>query len=244
MDAGPVDRTGGPSVALASLVGAVLAGVPIGLSMVFAGGGHGTVVPFHVFFGPVWLVWRLASPDDPPPHWAWVVFFSGMVLLYAGYAALLAVARRRRRRARVLVWRACLAIHYLSAICLEVYLSGGYGLRHFCSVAADLPVPWVIALTEYFLALHLLGAQYARSDRPYRPHLSWVVASVLLVGLLASLACATWGRAQRSRAAACEGARGAAEPAPAAIVSGCTAAAPAAGAPWLGRLLQSSSGRT
>jgi hypothetical protein len=192
MDTRSVDRSVVWSVAHAGLAGAVLTAVPIALSIELAGGGHGTLVPFHGFFGPVWLLWMLTPRSTPPGTWELGAVFTGMVALYGLYGALL--ARARRRQAGVPAWCACLAIHYLSIICLAVFFEPSNRPRDFCAVVAGVPVLWVIVLVEYFVALHILGYQYARSGQPFRPRLSWLAVGALLAGLLASLACYSWGR--------------------------------------------------
>lgn len=186
-----VHSAGRPVVVVAGLVGALLAGISLGLSLYFAGSGHGTQLPFYGFFGPVWLLWSLLAGDDPPRNWELGVGFGAMILLYGCYGAVVAVARQRQ--AGRLAWGACLTVHYIAAVYL--YSRAWETLSDFCHVAGRLPVGWVVVLVEYFLLLHLLGFQYAGGDRPFRPRLNWVAASVLLAGLLLSLVCATRGGA-------------------------------------------------
>jgi hypothetical protein len=179
-------------VAVAGLAGALLAVMPIALSIELAGGGHGTLVPFHLYFGPVWLVWTLMPRGAVTSTWELAAVFIGMVVLYAGYAGMLALARRQL--SGLSVWCACLAIHYLTVICLAMFLEPTDRLRDFAAVVASVPLPWVIVLFEYCVVLHIIGFQYARGGEPFRPRLSWLAAGALLAGMLASLACHGWGR--------------------------------------------------
>lgn len=193
MEQPSVDRSAAISVAVASLVGAVLTAVPMAVSIELAGGGHGTLVPFHSYFGPVWLAWMLTPRSTPPGTGELGALFAGMVALYAMYGAILALARQRHFG--LPAWCACLATHYLAVICLAVFFEPTDRLRHFCVVIAGVPWLWAIVYVEYLVALHILGYQYACSSRPFRPWWSWTAAGALVAGLVASLACATWGRA-------------------------------------------------
>jgi hypothetical protein len=116
----------------------------------------------------------------------------GMFVLYGLYGVIVAALRWYRRG----VWGllACLVVHYAAVVFLVMAFEPVGQLRTFAAVLPNIPLLHAILLFEYFLVLHLLAVQYAQSVIPYRPRWTRTAAGVLLVGLLASVACYVWGR--------------------------------------------------
>ena len=66
-------------------------------------------------------------------------------------------------------------------------------LPYLAATLAKFSIVYSLALVEWFVALHLLAFQYARSNVPYRLRMTWPVAAILLSGLVAGVALYVWG---------------------------------------------------
>ena len=117
----------------------------------------------------------------------------GMLSLYGVYGGIIAFARSKHFGVRALLLILCL--HYLSVVWLALEFEPSDRLPQLAHALAKFPVVHSVAVVELFFALHVLTFQYARSDLPYRPRVTWLVATILLGGLVASVAlyvCGIW----------------------------------------------------
>jgi len=115
----------------------------------------------------------------------------GMLGLYGVYGGALAYARSRHAGAWVLF--AVLCLHYLSVVWLALGFESTDRLPYLAATLANFSIVHSVAMVEMFVALHVLAFQYARSHAPYRPRMTWPVATILLGGLVAGVALYAWG---------------------------------------------------
>lgn len=173
------------SAAWATLAGGVAAVLPAGWGLLYAGGGHGTYLPWTVFFAPFWVVWEAASGTFLQPLATNATMFLGMVILYAAYGLILALARQRG--GGMLAGGAILASHYGGVLWLQLVSKSGETLATAWPLVQLRGLAMFLLVTTYLIGLHLLMFQYARTPSDYRPRLT----RLSLVVVLSSLVVAT-----------------------------------------------------
>ena len=114
-----------------------------------------------------------------------------MLGLYGVYGGIIAYARSRHFGVRALLLILCL--HYLSVVWLALGFEPSDRLPQLAPTLAKFSIVHSVAVVELFVALHVLTFQYARSNLPYRPRMTWSVAAILLGGLVAGVALYVWG---------------------------------------------------
>lgn len=187
----PNSRALARQIAIACVVGALLSLPAFAMCFDLAGAGHGSNVAFYVFFGPTWVVWML------PPHKSGATFAGlwfltvGMLGLYGIYGGVIAYARSKR----VGLWAllAIVCFHYVAV----VWAVTGFGVAgqffQLARVSAQVSIMHSVITVDLLVALHLLAFQYARSTPPFRPRMTWPVAAMLAIGLLAGVTLYAWG---------------------------------------------------
>jgi hypothetical protein len=191
MSANSRNRTIVRSVTVACLVGIALSCPAFAWCFLIGGAGHGSIYPFHAFFGPVWLVWMLMPEKTGSSFLELWLGTLGMLSLYGVYGGIIAFARSKHLGVRALLLILCL--HYLSVVWLARGFESTDRLPYLARTLATLPIVHGVAAVELFFALHVLTFQYARSNLPYRPRMTWSVAAILLGGLVAGVALYVWG---------------------------------------------------
>jgi hypothetical protein len=149
---------------MAGIIGLVAAMPGVHWVMYFGGGGHGTITPAYILFGPVMLAWYQYASSEPPTQAEEVWLVVAMHGLYALYAAAIAVGRRLSIGKQVVL--AVLALHYtlvLVLASLHPYLSK-YG--EFTKLLALAPFPQSFGLIEYYVLLHVAAVTFAVSRWP------------------------------------------------------------------------------
>lgn len=179
------------SAAIACLVGVALSLPACALCVVIAGAGHGSALPMHSCYGPVCLAWMLIPGRSGSSFLELWLGTLGLLSLYGVYGGIIAYARSRHTGVWVLL--AILCLHYLSVVWLALGFESTDRLPYLAVTLAKFSIVYSVAMVEWFVALHLLAFQYARSNVPYRLRMTWPVATILLSGLVAGVALYVWG---------------------------------------------------
>jgi len=175
---------------LAGIVGLLVAIPGVHWAIYFGGGGHGTISPLFVLFGPVMLIWYQLASLDPPNQTGEIWLVAGMLGLYAIYAVVLAWGRSRSVGRGVVI--GILFFHYALVSLLAVvepHMSSFYG---FTKLLARVPFYHSFGLIEYFFLLHIAAIAFAVSRWPVsRTGVKRTARCVALVSLV-SLAYVAW----------------------------------------------------
>ncbi|MGM0488948.1 MAG: hypothetical protein ACQESR_19580 [Planctomycetota bacterium] len=177
-------RTALASLAAATLVSLGLSSLAAYLCLIFAGAGEAAASPGLTYFAPLWAYPELARMSSRAYtgyiNWASVFMF----VYYCCYGVAISIARLKGRGGIGLIL--VLVFHYAGfVICLTS--SSWDGMRNIWMIS-QMYGPWIsVALVEYFVFLHLIAVQYARSEIPYRPQVTREAVIVLAAGLVAGI---------------------------------------------------------
>jgi hypothetical protein len=188
--------------AFAGMILAGFAGLAVAIpgvywAIYFGGGGHGTVSPAYVLFGPVMLAWYQMASVDPPNQTGELWLVGGMLGLYAVYAVALAWGRSRSIGKWIAI--AVLVFHYALVAVLTVIEPHMSSFQAFTNLLGSVPFYHSLGLIEYFFLLHIAAAAFAVSSRPVsRKGVERTAMCVALVSLV-SLAYVVWAIATSTR---------------------------------------------
>jgi hypothetical protein len=182
---------------LAGLVGGAVAVPGVQWAIYFGGGGHGTVSPLFVLFGPVMMIWYQTAFSDPSSQTGDVWLIAGMFSLYAGYAAAFAWGRRRSMGKWVAI--AVFFLHYTLVAILAVVEPYMSSFQEFTNLLGSVPFYHSFGLIEYFFLLHVAAVAFSVSSWPVsRKDVKRTAQCVALVSLV-SLAYVVWAVATSTR---------------------------------------------
>jgi len=178
-------------VALATIVGTLLALPLLYLAIDISGGGHGSNYGFCLYFAPSTVIVTLAEFDGrSSTDMAWCMGI--LIGLYGIYGGGLAVARLKGFGLYAVV--AILCLHYGALAWFGLTDAIPDGFSSFVSLMIASPLRYVVIVIESCVGLHILIFQYALSTPPYRPRFTRPVISLFGAGLAASIALFIWGR--------------------------------------------------
>lgn len=149
---------------LATIVGLLVAMPGVHWVIYFAGGGHGSIVPLILLFGPTHLALHFCPRMDGRGPWDGFVLTSGMLGLYAVYAAVLTWGRRRA----IGKWVALgvLFFHYASVSVLAALRPDLSSFHDFTKLLGGPPFLQSFGLIEYYFLLHVAAVAFAVSRWP------------------------------------------------------------------------------
>lgn len=149
---------------LAGFVGILLAIPGQNWTVYFAGGGHGTLAPLFVLFGPVMLVYYMWPGLHGRDSVELFLVFAAMNCLYGAYAIAIAWGRRCRVGIRVLL--GVLLVHYLAVSVLMSMRPGEARFEAFVDILGASPFVHSYGFMVYFFLLHVAAVAVAVSSKP------------------------------------------------------------------------------